>query len=103
LRDEVITLWDTKTCQRCHVNPHADAHADLARLFGAGQSVWTDGSRVKLYGDWQNTVQPPQDAPAAAPHQQIQALRAQLAEMQSTLTALESALAPSAADTKDKE
>jgi hypothetical protein len=100
LRDEVITWWDTKSCQRCHVGPHADAHAHLAQRLGADKSVWTDGSRVKLYGDWLKTAQSPQDAPAAAPQQQITALRAQLAEMQSTLTALEASLAPAAPDAK---
>jgi membrane-associated protease RseP (regulator of RpoE activity) len=118
--DQPITIWDTKVCQRCHDNPHAGqdnalrywdkAHAHAALRLGANNSVWTDGVTAKVYGRWIDGAQPQQAAAAidaaitqavegapptgaAAPQEQIAALKAQLAAMQKTLDDLEAALA----------
>lgn len=93
--DRAITLWDTKSCQRCHANPHGDqAHAGMAWRLNANKSVWTDGNNVRLWGHLLNTAQPQPAEDSPAPQQQIDALRLQLAEMQKTLSALEAALTP---------
>ena len=98
--DKPITFWDTKSCQRCHANPHVDqSHAHAAWRLNANKSVWTDGSTVRLWGHILDTA-PTQTAPAA-PQEQINALKSQLAEMQKTLSALEAALAPAKPDAKE--
>jgi predicted metalloprotease with PDZ domain len=98
--DQPITFWDTKSCQRCHANPHEDkAHAGAAWRLHAGKSVWTDGSTVRLWGHLLDTAR---TQPAAtAPQEQIEALKTQLAEMHKTLSALEAALAPAKPDAKE--
>ena len=101
--DKPITFWDTKSCQRCHANPHEDqAHAGAAWRLHAGKSVWTDGSTVRLWGHILDTAQSVPPA-ATAPQQQIEALKSQLAEMQKTLSALEAALAPAEPQPEKKE
>ena len=98
--DKPITFWDTKSCQRCHANPHVDqSHAHAAWRLNANKSVWTDGSTVRLWGHILDTA-PTQTAPAA-PQEQINALKLQLAEMQKTLSALEAALAPAKPDANE--
>lgn len=100
--DKPITFWDTKSCQRCHANPHEDqAHAGAARWLHADKSVWTDGSTVRVWGHLLNVAQAEQPTAAAqpagsntAPREQIDVLKMQLAEMHKTLSALEAALAP---------
>jgi hypothetical protein len=67
--------------------------------------VWTDGHHAKLFlRDW---VTKPQtdETTSAPPQQQVEALKAQLAEMQKTLAALEATLtAPSRAnDSQEKK
>jgi hypothetical protein len=129
--DHPITIWDTKTCQRCHTNPHADqanpnvfwdkAHAHAAWRLHADKSVWTDGINVKLHGKWIDAAQPQQakslvalsaqaaqaaqPGTAPAPQQQIAALKAQLAAMQKALDDLAAALAKPqpAADQEKKD
>ena len=102
--DRAITLWDTKSCQRCHANPHEDqAHARLAWRLHTDKSVWTDGNTVKLWGHLLNAEQPQPADGNAAPQQQIDALKTQLAEMQKTLTALEAALAPAPSQPEKKD
>jgi hypothetical protein len=117
--DQPITIWDTKTCQRCHDNPHAGqgnvqgfwdkAHAHAAWRLGANNSVWTDGITAKVYGRWVDgaqfqqaaaidaavaqAAQANQPSAEAAPQEQIAALKAQLEAMQKTLVNLEAALA----------
>ena len=115
--DTPITVWDTKTCQRCHANPHGDqanpnvfwdkAHAHAAWRLHADRSVWTDGNTAKIFGKWIGAAEAQQAeaieaqaqatlaqaGSAAAPQAQIEALKTQLEAMQKTLSALEAALA----------
>jgi C-terminal processing protease CtpA/Prc len=86
-----IRYWDTKSCQSCHSNVHDLSHANMAWKLGAHRSAWTDGRTAKLFlHDWISDAKTA-DAPTGAP-QQIEALKAQLAEMQKTLASLEATL-----------
>jgi predicted metalloprotease with PDZ domain len=102
--DRPVTFWDTKSCQRCHAQPFDDAqaaHLLMGSKLGAHQSAWIDSQgKAFLFGKVIDTDAAPADA--AQPKQQIESLKAQLAQMQQTLAALESSLA-SATPPADKK
>jgi len=91
--DRPVRFWDMKTCTQCHANPWGEeaSHLLLADKLGANHSAWTDGHILRYYDKFRDWKTKP--AAAAPPQKQIDALRAQLAEMQKTLTALEASLA----------
>lgn len=96
-RHEAVTVWDTQNCKTCHKDPfQADPHRLLGWKLGADKSVWTDGNHTRLYHyerAFQAQLAAGQQAvqPASAQHQ-IESLKAQLLEMQKTLTVLEGAI-----------
>lgn len=103
--DQPLTYWDTKTCNRCHGSTW-QPHVGMARRLGAPTSVWTDGHSTMLFPqrlDGITNGAPQSGTTRAAPQQQIEALKSQLAEMQKTLTALEASLAPAEPQANDKE
>jgi membrane-associated protease RseP (regulator of RpoE activity) len=102
--DRTVHLWDTQSCTRCHANPFPtqESHLRLAERLGAHHSVWTDGHSALMYKKFFSVVDT-SAADAAAPQQQIAALKTQLAEMQKTLAALESSLAATAKEAEPKE
>jgi predicted metalloprotease with PDZ domain len=104
--DRPLLMWSSKICQNCH----DAAHNTLAIRLGADFSAWTDGHHAKLFQyekAYRAQVDAAQHAVAeagtkAAPQQQIEALKAQLAEMQKTLMALEQAVQQPAKEEEKK-
>jgi predicted metalloprotease with PDZ domain len=103
-----VTLWETNSCKECHQNPHkVDPHSLMGRRLGVNNSVWTDGHHAKLFlydkafwGQTEAGQQPADQPPALA---QLQSLKSQLAEMQKTLSALESTLQQPPAKEEDRD
>src|SRR5262245_31920729 len=102
--DRAVRYWDMQSCQKCHAQPFDDAqaaHLMTKWKLGAHHSAWTNGEQLHLYGKLLN----PSVKPAAegGSQKQILALKSQLAEMQKTLAALESSLAPAKEDKPQPE
>jgi hypothetical protein len=95
-------IWDTETCAKCHQSAPqlADPHNLMGWKLGVGSSVWTDGYHSKLFlydkgfanpltqAQWKTGT----SASSGDAQEQVQSLKAQLADMQKTLAALESAI-----------
>jgi len=93
--DRPLVYWDTKDCRECHVDDAA--HKALGWKLGANLSAWTDGHHARLYQyerayRAQTAAGQQPAAGATAPREQIETLKAQLAEMQKTLATLEQAI-----------
>lgn len=101
--DQALTHWDLKNCQRCHANPW-EPHTRLGERLQAAKSVWTDGHSTRLFLYPHAPEAAVDQAPShSAPQQQIDALKLQLAEMQKTLEALETTLAPAKSKANEKD
>jgi predicted metalloprotease with PDZ domain len=85
-----LVYWDTKSCRSCHGDA---AHSELAWKLGADHSAWTNGHHARLFLGARFASPHAGDTTSAAPQQQVEALKSQLAEMQKTLAALEATLA----------
>jgi acetolactate synthase regulatory subunit len=101
--DKALTHWDLKNCQRCHANPW-EPHARLSERLQAAKSVWTDGHSTKLFlYPYALEAAVDQERSHSTSQQQIDALKLQLAEMQKTLEALETTLAPAQIKANEKD
>jgi hypothetical protein len=99
-----LVYWDTKGCRNCHGDA---AHNALGWKLGANLSAWTDGHHARLSQyekafRAQTAAGQQVAAGASAPREQIETLKAQLAEMQKTLATLEQALQQPAKDEEKK-
>jgi predicted metalloprotease with PDZ domain len=90
--DKPVRVWHTESCNSCHDSSHqlANPHSLMGWKLGADTSVRTDGHHTQLF--LYGATKPAAGATPTAPERQIEALRAQLTEMQKTLEALQASL-----------